>query len=385
MKTIAFEQPSATADCATLFVALELSKSKWLVGIHLPGSNKLSEHSVLGGDLGALLALIGKKRKQAEALAGSKVRVVSCFEAGFDGFWLHRALSAHGVENRVIDPASIPMPRRARRKKTDRLDLKGLLRLLMALERGESRACQVVHVPTLTDEDERRRSRERKQLVSERCRHTNRIGGLLMTHGVRGFIPRRRDWQKQLDSLRTWDGQPLPARLTDEIARECERLHLIVKQIAGVEAEQRAAVEQPAAAGTALGRIQNLFKLRGIGLTSAASLEHEVYFRTFGNRRQLGGYIGLGSSPWQSGSVARDQGIAKSGNPRARTLAIELAWLWLRHQPESTLSRWFHTKVGETKGRPRRIAIVALARKLMVALWRYVTIGAIPEGAVFNA
>ena len=281
MKTIAFEQPSAIADCATLFVALELSKSKWLVGIHLPGSGRLSEHSVPGGDLAALLALIEKKRKQAEDLAGGKVRVVACFEAGFDGFWLHRALSAHGVENRVIDPASIPMPRRARRKKTDRLDLKGLLRLLMALERGESRACQVVHVPTLADEDERRRSRERKQLVWERCRHTNRIGGLLMTHGIRGFIPRRKDWRKQLDGLRTWDGQPLPARLEAEIARECERLHLVIKQIAGVQAEQRAAVEQPAAAGTAPGRIQNLFKLRGIGLTSAASLEHEVYFRTF--------------------------------------------------------------------------------------------------------
>ncbi len=206
-----------------------------------------------------------------------------------------------------------------------------------------------------------------------------------MTHGIRGFVPRRKAWQKQLDGLRTWDGQPLPARLKTGIARECERLHLVLRQIAGAEAEQRAAIEQPAPAGTAAGRIQNLFKLRGIGLTSASTIEHEVFFRAFGNRRQLGGYIGLGSSPWQSGSVARDQGISKSGNPRARTLAIELAWLWLRHQPESALSRWFHAKVGEAKGRLRRIAIVALARKLMVALWRYLTTGAVPEGAVFKA
>jgi transposase len=340
---------------------------------------------VPGGDLAALLALIDKKRRQAERLSGGKVRVVCCFEAGFDGFWLHRALTAHGIDNRVIDPASIPMPRKARRKKTDRLDLKGLLRVLMALERGESRACQVVHAPTLEAEDERRRSRERKHLVSERCRHTNRIGGLLMTHGIRGFVPGRKDWQRKLEGLRTWDGQPLPARLKAEIARECERLHLIIKQIAGVDAELKAMAKEAAAAGTAAGRVQNLCRLRGIGLTSAASLEHEVYFRSFANRRQLGGYFGLGSSPWQSGNMARDQGIAKSGNPRARTLAIELAWLWLRHQPESALAGWFHAKVGEAKGRLRRIAVVALARKLMVALWRYVTAGVIPEGAVLKA
>ena len=195
----------------------------------------------------------------------------------------------------------------------------------------------------------------------------------------------RKDWQRKLEGLRTWDGQPLPARLKAEIARECERLHLIIKQIAGVDAELKAMAKEAAAAGTAAGRVQNLCRLRGIGLTSAASLEHEVYFRSFANRRQLGGYFGLGSSPWQSGNMARDQGIAKSGNPRARTLAIELAWLWLRHQPEGALAGWFHAKVGEAKGRLRRIAVVALARKLMVALWRYVTAGVIPEGAVLKA
>jgi transposase len=384
MKTSAFVQPSVVNDHATLYVALELSKSKWLVGLHWSGSDKLSEHVVQGGDHEQLFALIDRKRQEAERALLQPVRVVSCYEAGFDGFWLHWMLHGRSVENRVLDPASIPVNRRKRRAKSDRIDLKMLMRVLMALERGEERVCQVVHAPTMEDEDRRRGSREREELVKERTRHTNRIGGLLMTQGVRTFEPRRKDWPSQLEALLRPDGRPLPPVLKKEIARECERLELAMRQIAEIETEQRIALKAPAPAASPEGRVQSLCKLRGMGLTGSTKLEQEVFFRDFRNQRQVGGYVGLGGSPWQSGGVDRDQGISKSGNPRARTLAIELAWLWLRHQPDSALARWYEAKVAGAKGRLRRIAIVALARKLIVALWRYVTMGVIPEGAAFK-
>jgi transposase len=394
MKTSAFVQPSVASDSAILYVALELSKSKWLVGLHVAGSDKMSEHSVAGGEWRELLTLIEKKRGEAMAACGKPVRVVSCFEAGFDGFWLHWMLLSHGVESRVLDAASIPVNRRMRRAKSDRIDLKTLMRILMALERGEERVCQVVHAPTVEEEDRRRGSREREQLIKERVRHSNRIGGLLMTHGVRGFQPRSKDWRKRLDALRRPDGLSLPPACKAEITRECERLHLLLAQIAQVETEQRAALKATAPPDTPEGRIRMLCRFRGIGLASATPLEHEVFFRDFKNRREVGGYVGLGGSPWQSGDVNRDQGISKAGNRRARVMAIELAWLWLQHQPGSALSLWFEKKTGGAKGRVRRIAVAALARKsdravllvsLMVALWRFVTTGVVPEGAVLKA
>jgi transposase len=364
---------------ATLYVALELSRSTWLVAAHSPVADKVSQQRLDGGDTEGLLALITRKRIQAEEKLGRPVRVACCFEAGYDGFWLHRWLCARAIENRVLDAASILVNRRARRAKTDRLDVAGLLRTLMALERGETQVCRVVHVPSPEQEDARRRSRERARLVVERGQHTNRIKGLLMTQGIRDFEPTRRDWEARLDALRTPDGQPLGPYLRAELLRECRRLRQVMEMLAEVEAEQKAV------ATTEDGVAARLARLRGIGVTFAAVLGNEVYFRDFRNRREVGAYLGLAPSPWQSGQVERDQGIAKSGNPRARRTAIELAWLWLRHQPGSALAQWFRERVASAKGRMRRIMLVAMARKLIIALWRYATTGAVPEGAVLNA
>jgi transposase len=237
--------------------------------------------------------------------------------------------------------------------------------------------CRVVRVPSPEDEDGRRRSRERNRLVKERGQHTSRIQGLLMTQGIRDFAPTRRDWRERLAGLRTADGRALMPCLRAEIERECRRLWQVIEMMAEVEAEQRQAAAQAVP-------VLQLSRLRGIGLTIASVLANEVFIRSFQNRREIAGYLGLASSPWNSGSVSRDQGLQRSGNPRARRTAIELAWLWLRHQPGSALARWFQERVGASRGRTRRTMIVALARKLMVALWRYVTQGLVPEGAVIK-
>jgi transposase len=369
--------PSVGEKPATVFVALELSKAAWLVALHSPAADKVSQHRLAGGDAPGLLALIERKRDQAQAALGCPVQVMSCYEAGYDGFWLHRLLCASGIDNRVLDAASILVDRRSRRAKTDRLDAAALLRTVMALARGEPRVCRVVRVPSPEDEDGRRRSRERNRLVKERGQHTSRIQGLLMTQGIRDFAPTRRDWRERLAGLRTADGRALMPCLRAEIERECRRLWQVIEMMAEVEAEQRQAAAQAVP-------VLQLSRLRGIGLTIASVLANEVFIRSFQNRREIAGYLGLASSPWNSGSVSRDQGLQRSGNPRARRTAIELAWLWLRHQPGSALARWFQERVGASRGRTRRTMIVALARKLMVALWRYVTQGLVPEGAVIK-
>ena len=367
---------SAAEQGATIYVALELSKSRWLVGIHTPLADKVSRYSVPGGDSAALLDRIGRARQRAEQRLERPVRIVCCYEAGYDGFWLHRLLRAAGIENQVMDPASLPVNRRARRAKTDRIDLAALLRALMAWDRGEQQVCRMVRVPSPEQEDRRRRSRERERLVKERVQHIARIKGLLMTQGIRDFQPARRDWADRLERLRTGDGRPLPQALKAEIERECRRLWQIIDMIRAVERER-----DVARAAEAPDRIGMLTRLVGVGEVSAGVLADEVFHRDFANRREVAGYVGLGSSPYNSGSVERDQGISRAGNPRARRMAIELAWFWLRYQPESRLTHWFHERVGTTRGRFKRIMIVALARKLIVALWRYLTTGVVPEGA----
>lgn len=368
---------SADTEIATIYVALELSKSRWLVGFHTPLADKVSRYSVDGGDSGALLDRIGRVREQAERRLERPVRVVCCYEAGYDGFWLHRLLRANGIENQVMDPASLPVNRRARRAKTDRIDLAALLRALMAWHRGERQVCRMVRVPSPEQEDRRRRSRERERLVKERVQHIARIKGLLMTQGIRDFQPTRRDWADRLERLRTGDGRELPPALRAEVERECRRLWQVNEMIGAVARERDAA-----RVADERDRIEMLTRLVGVGEVSAGVLADEVFHRDFANRREVAGYVGLGSSPYNSGAVQRDQGISRAGNPRARRVAIELAWFWLRYQPESRLSRWFHERVGTTRGRFKRIMIVALARKLIVALWRYLTTGLIPEGAL---
>ena len=360
----------------TIHIALELSKSRWLVGIHSPIADKVSRHSVTGGDADALLRRIGGVRETLERRPGAPARIVCCYEAGHDGFWLHRLLLDHGVESHVMDPASLPVDRRARRAKTDRLDLAALLRTLMAWDRGERQVCRMVRPPSPEQEDRRRRSRERERLVKERVQHIARIKGLLMTQGIRAFDPARADWAERLEALRTGDGRDLPPGLKAEITRECRRLWQAIEMIRTVEREQAAERSQDADA-----REARLIQLAGIGPISARVLVDEVFHRDFANRREVAGYVGLTPSPWRSGGLQRDQGISRAGNPRARRTAVELAWLWLRHQPDSRLSRWFCERVGATRGRFKRIMIVALARKLVVALWRYLATGAPPEGA----
>jgi transposase len=281
-----------------------------------------------------------------------------------------------------VEPASIAVPRRHRRAKTDAIDGEALLRTLMAFERGEPRVCSMVAPPSPEAEDRRRVSRERRTLIKERIGHINRIKGLLAAQGIAGYEPMRRGCRERLDELRTGDGRPLPPRLKAEIGRELERLELLGRQIAAVEAERDALVREEIPAQSPAGR---LMRLRGIGPEFATVLWLEGLFRHFRNRRQLAAYAGLAPSPWQSGTVKGEQGISKSGNPRLRTTAIELAWLWLRHQPETALSRWFRERVRSDRGRVRRVSIVALARKILVALWRFVTDGVVPEGATLKA
>ena len=367
-----------------LFASLELSKSRWLVTVSAPGSEKLSKHVVIGGDGGALLNLLGRLRASAERRGGMAVQVVVIQEAGLDGFRLHRLLEANGIESHVVDPASIAVDRRHRRAKTDVIDGEMLLRTLMAWARGERRVCSMVRPPSPDEEDRRRLTRERGTLLKERTQHTNRIKGLLAGQGIADYDPLRKDRLARLDALRTGDGRPLPERLKAEIRREIERVDLVVSQMAMLERERDALVgmtSDPAPETAAA----VLVRLKGIGPELGSLIWLEALYRGFSNRRQIAAYAGLAPSPWQSGGTDREQGISKSGNRRLRHALVELAWFWLRHQPASALSVWFRARVGQGRGRIRRIAIVALARKLLVALWRYATQGVVPAGATFKA
>jgi transposase len=377
-------QAAAQLQANTLFASLELSKARWLVTVSAPGSDKLSRHQVPGGDGQALLELLWRLQAAAARRTGAPVMIIVIQEAGLDGFWIHRLLVQNGITSHVVDPASIAVNRRHRRAKTDKIDGVKLLRTLMAWMRGERQVCTMVQPPSPEDEDRRRLARERARLLKERIQHTNRIKGLLSGQGIPDYDPLHRDRRRCLAALTTGDGRPLPERLKAEIGRELDRLEMVVSQLTVVERERDALVARTAEAD-ACAAPAALARLRGIGPELAALLWLEALFRRFDNRRQIAAYAGLTPSPWQSGGIDREQGIAKSGNPRLRRAMIELAWFWVRHQPGSALSRWFVERVGTARGRVRRIAIVALARKLLVALWRYVTQGVVPQGAVLKA
>lgn len=378
------DHPDTPAGCeyATIYIAFELSKSKWQLGLMLPGAEKMSRYRIEGGNLAELSRVLARARAKAEHL-GKPVRILSCYEAGLDGHWLHRWLTDSGIVNYEIDASSIEVNRRARRAKTDRIDLALLMRAFLAYLRGEPGVCTMVRVPTPEDEDRKRRTRERERLVKERTAHTNRIDGLLQGQGIRDMMPLKRSFLSELEQIRTGDGRALLAHLKDEIRREHERLLLVHKQIKALEAANIAAHRAPAK-GSVEAKAVQLAQLKAIGPQCAQVLSNEVFYRDFKNRRQVGSCVGLTDTPYDSGASRRQQGISKAGNHRARTTAIELAWLWVRHQPDSELSRWFRARVGNVKGRIRKIAIVALARKLMVALWRYLETGLVPTGAVMR-
>ena len=372
-----------TGHCGTIFVAIELSQKTWLVTLHSPDRDRISRRRLAGGDDAGLLALLEGVRARAAGKLGSPPEIATCYEAGYDGFWLHRVLTAAGITNLVFDPASIAVEQRSRRAKTDRIDGELLLRTLMAHLRGEPRVVRIVRVPSVEQEDARRASRERDRLVKEQTGHTNRIKALLRLMGMAVGNPRRSDWLRWLAQQRDRQSRPVPPHLMSEVAREHARLMLVREQLAALE-------QAPAAAATAATapmaeRRNLLLRLKGLGPVFAATLTNEVFYKDFRNRREVAGYCGLTPSPWRSGGIDREQGISKAGNPRARLKAVELAWLWRRHQPDSALSRWFAARTANAGKRARRIAIIALARKLIVALWRYLTTGLVPEKAVMKA
>lgn len=371
-------------DIATIFTAIELSQKTWLITVHSPDRDRISRHRLDGGDHAGLLALIEKIRARAEQKLGVRPRVVCCYEAGYDGFWLHRLLVNAGIENFVFDPASIAVEQRSRRVKTDRIDGELLLRTLMAYLRGEPRVVRIVRVPSVEQEDARRASRERERLIKEQTAHTNRIKALLRLIGVAVGYPRKRNWLDWLEQQRDWQGQPVPSHLRAEVEREHARLKLVREQLAALE--QAPAQEVPAAVPAAMAeRRDRLLQLKALGPAFVGTLVDELFYKDFRNRREVAAYCGLAPSPWQSGGIDREQGISKAGNRRVRHKAVELAWLWTRHQADSALTQWFRTRTANAGKRAKRIAIVALARKLIVALWRYLTTGLIPEEAVMKA
>ena len=282
----------------------------------------------------------------------------------------------------MVDAASILTSRRRRRAKTDKIEGEALLRTLMAYLRGEPRVCSMARAPSPQEEDRRRVCRERKTLMAERGRHINRIKGLLFAQGVFGYEPLRRTRRARLEELQTGDGRPLPARLKAQIVRELDRLEVLLAQLKTLEAERDALLQPTTDAAASPAAV--LARLKGIGPDFATVLWSEGLYRHFDNRRQLAAYAGLAPTPWKSGSIDHEQGVSKAGNPRLRTAMVELAWMWLQHQPTSALSLWFHQRDQGLGGRKRKTTIVALARKLLVALWRYSSAGVVIEGAVMK-
>ena len=318
ISTVRTVEPSAVrTDLGAIFVSLELSRSSWVVTALLPGGGeKMSRHVVPGGDLAGLLARLAQLRDKAQARAGRIFPIIVIQEAGLDGFWIHRALENAGIESHVVDPASIATSRRRRRAKTDRLDGETLVRTLLAFKRGEPRVCAMVRAPHPEDKDRQRITRERKALIAERVEHVNRIKGLLLAQGIRGYEPLRRDRRVRLKDLRTGDGRDLPPHLKAQILRELDRLELLLDQIKAVEAERDAALaNQPQDSETPVAA-RMLLDIRGIGPEVAAVLWSEGLFRHFDNRRQVAAYAGLAPTPWQSGAVSREQGVSKASNFR---------------------------------------------------------------------
>ena len=396
------EAPSAVrVDLSAIFVSLELSQSKWLITSLSPGAGeKLSKFTLRASDVAGMLTRFAELQRKTKARTGQAFPLVVIQEAGLDGFWVHRVLEGEGIESHVVDPASIAVSRRKRRVKTDRIDGEMLLRALLAYKRGEPRVCAMVRAPTPEEEDRRRVSRERKSLTIERTRHVNRIKGLLFGQGVNGYRPLRQDRRDRLDELTTGDGRPLPVQLKAQISRELDRLELVMEQIKACEESRDALL---AAAHSAVTVDANnlasaaeqaapvpsvpamLLQLKGIGPETASVIWLEGLSRQFDNRRQVAAYAGLAPSHWQSGKIDHDQGVSKAGNPRLRTTLIQVAWLWVRHQPDSALTVWFNNRVAQNNGRQKKTAIVALARKLLVSLWKYVNAGVVIDGAVVQS
>lgn len=380
METATARNENYTTNSTVLYLAFELSNKNWKLGFTIGLGQKPRERVVSARDLSKVLAEI-TAAKQRFKLPDS-TRVVSCYEAGRDGFWLHRALIAAGVENQVVDSSSIEVKRQARRAKTDRLDLGKLMTMLIRYHSGEIKVWSVVHVPDVEEEDKRQLHRDLADIKTERAREINRIKGLLASQGI--ALETRGHAKIDLDEVRLWDGTRLPEGMQGRLRRAQERIEFLNRQIKALEGQRTEELENSPRVD--IHQARALMSLKGIGPTTAWVMVMEFFgWRKFRNRRQVGALAGLVPTPYQSGDSAREQGISKSGNHRVRTRAIEMAWMWVRYQPESTLTRWFRDRFGQGSSRQRRIGIVALARKLLVALWRFLETGAIPDGAAVKA
>jgi transposase len=378
--TAATRTIETTAIEPTLFVAFELGETSWKLAFTTGMGQRPRLRTVAARDRASVLREIAQARARFGLTDACAVR--SCYEAGREGFWLHRWLEAEGVENQVVDASSIEVNRRLRRAKTDRMDATRLVALLVRFWNGERRVWSVVRVPSVGDEDRRHVHRELLTMKRDRTRLANRIQGLLANQGVR--VDWRKPLGRQLDALRLWDGSALPAGLRARLDQEGERLELLNRQIEALEATRRERIRAEKA-DPAVGQVSQLLALAGVGSNSAWLYVMEFFaWRRFRNRREVGALAGLTPTPYQSGESHREQGIAKAGNRHVRAMAIEIAWGWLRFQPESALSRWYRARFGHGSSRLRRIGIVALARKLLIALWRFLETGVVPEGAVLK-
>lgn len=368
---------ATTLQQRILYLAMELSNSKWK--LFFSNGEKICSKSIAARDLEALSHEI-KAAKERLKLSETAL-VISCYEAGRDGFWIHRHLTAIGVDNMVVDAGSIEVDRRMRRAKTDRIDGKKLLRKLIGYRAGDRKVWSVVQVPSREQEDGRRVHRELERLKKERNAHRNRIRSLLVLHGImtvswRGFMP----W---LEQVRCFDGQELPPEIRSELAREYERLQIVDQQIKSIE--KRQCDEVAAMATDPMRKVAQLMMLNGIGQRSSWVFVMEFFgWRQFSKRGEVGAASGLCPTPYTSGDMDRQLGIGKGGNHRVRSLATEIAWCWIRYQPRSKLTRWFQKRFGGGGKRMRRIGIVAVARQLLIDLWRFLKDGRIPEGAEYN-
>ncbi len=358
-----------------LYMAMELSKRTWKLGFGV-GDRKCREVNVLSGDLTAMSDAI-EKAKRRFGLEG-EVRIRTCYEAGRDGFWIHRALTAQGIENVIVDPGSIEVSQRKRRAKNDGLDVKKLLKNLALYHESDRDVWSVVRMPSVEEEDERRVHRELERLTKERTGHRNRIQALLFGVGIR--LKPTKQFLAELEALRLWDGNSVPRQLAAELRREYARLQQVETHIDELRKLFVERIQQPRNSGDE--KAAQLTTLVSIGAQSGWVLSKELFaWRQFRNRREVASCVGLTPTPFDSGDSEREQGISKAGNRRVRTLLTQLAWSWLRYQPDSKLTRWFDERFGRSTKRSRRVGIIALARKLLIALWHYVAHGVIPDGA----
>ena len=380
--TTSTRSSECNAPATRLLMALELGRRQWTIGFTTTPGGPVRQRTLRADDWRRLPDEIAAAKQRLGLAPDAPVE--SCYEAGPDGFWVHRYLTHIGVSNRVVDSSSIEVNRRARRAKTDGLDVRKLGTMLFRYLQGEPDVWHVVRVPTEADEDRRQPQRELRALKRDRTRVTNRIGGLLATQGI--TVPVRADFGDRLAQLRTWRGEVMPEGLRARLTREWEKVAALTAQIHVVQRARRARLQQPAPDETAaVAMVRQLLTLRGIGEHGAWLLVMELFvWREIRNRRQLGGLTGLTGTPYRSGTLDQEQGISRAGNAQIRAIAIELAWCWLQYQPQSALAQWYQQRYATGGPRAHKIGIVAVARRLLIALWRYVDAGVVPEGALFK-